>query len=399
MPEDLIIEGIDVVPEEFKESFEILSNKIKYLVKVNVLKLFAGGFSESFPLLVYAHYEHTNAYGVFKIGEKGIIQAESENWDTFIKNGHYKHWNVIHKKEDVQGDPHSLIVYTFAGHISGVPDTFHDLYARIDNPENILETLIEDILKPLSTDVQKGKQHLNVQEIFNTLPENLKGITERAQAIQGFENVTTKPKISINGREFYNPLFFPPFHNDVDVKVRNEVIPIPQGIVHGDMNARNLLFYRTGAFVMGEGDAKQVEVSIPCIIDYAHTGVKSLFTDIAKLESVLKFRLLDMGEKGGPIALEDLITFEQENVLCRIKPSDSPDITDPRLKKLFRCIEELRKYAANLIDTDPDFTPKGYWLELYGRTLIHIKYQPETISEMQKKYAFLSASIILTRHL
>ena len=154
---------IELVPDPFRRSLDELAQQVKDIVNVDIVQSFAGGFSESAPLLAYANYQHTGAYQVFKVGDRDIINQEAQNWRAFIKNGPYNDLNVVHKKEHIQAGPHSLIVYNFAGRISDRPRTFEEFYAQTANPEGCLQNLFQKLLTPLATNVQKDTTRHNLQ--------------------------------------------------------------------------------------------------------------------------------------------------------------------------------------------------------------------------------------------
>jgi hypothetical protein len=388
---DIIFENEDLIPKDFKHSFKSLAEKIEGIVKVSIRKCLSGGFSDSAPLLVYADYKDTATYQVFKVGEKGLIDREAQNWERFIKNWHYNNWNVIHLKKHIPGSPHSLIVYNFAGKPDKEPGTFEDIYEKTKNPESTLKSLIEDILRPPSDAVRRGRKSQQILSALETISGGIKEkIIEEVQRLSGLNDVVNIPKIKINGEELYNPLFFYPFNSLQSPN--NITIAIPQGIVHGDFHARNIIFYETGAFIPEGVETNSIEAKIPCIIDYAHTGKKSLYTDIAKMESALKFQLL----KVDSIKDDELLQFEDKSIIYNLKPSNTPSITDSHLQKLFASIEVLRKTPSSIINLDNEYTPLGYWIELYKDSLLHIKYN---LSDCQKRYAFISAALIFTRYL
>ena len=382
-----IIDHEDLVPDQFRSSFRPLVNEIEDLVKVSICKLLSGGFSESVPLLVYADYENARTYQVVKIGEKGIIEAEARNWRKFIKNGPYDFCNVIHLKEQHTNVNHGLIVYSFVGQPGKDPITFKELYEGILNPADALRCLFKDVLKPLSDIIRRPRILPEISELLKISQDNRDQITQKVKGLSGSNDIYTTPKVTINGQQLYNPLHFYPFN--ASLSPANCVIPIPIGIVHGDLNAANILFYRAEAFIRDGANMTLKTGEIPCIIDYAHTGEKALYTDIAKLESVLKFQLLKIDK----VEHDDLLQFEQKNILYGLTPSDNPSITDPHLHKLFSCIAVLRKIVKELIQEN-GYDPLGYWLELYRNTLLHLKYTD--ISDSQKRYAFFSAALILT---
>lgn len=387
MPEP-IISNETLIPEGFRDSFRQLIVKVDGIVDLSIIKPLSGGFSNSVPLLVYANYQNTGTYQVFKVGESSTIDAEARNWDSCIKNGPYQHQNILHKKEHLREHSDSLIIYNFAGQLDKEPITFEDLYERDRNPENTLAHLFQNVLRPLSDVVSRGTSRVQIGELLKINQGNVREITEEIKRLSNNNDICAIHKIDVHGNEVFNPLYFYPFNNSQPPQAL--AIPVPMGIVHGDLNARNIVFYPSDGFIREALDSKLITVEIPCIIDYAHTGEKPLYTDIAKLESVLKFQHL----KVSSIQPDMLLQFEVENVIRTIVPSSQPTITDPHLQKLFSCIKVLREIAAAITRDAPAI---GYWLELYKNTLIHITY--DDLSDLQKRYAFISAALILKRHL
>ena len=354
-----IIENEGLIPEEFRSSFKKLSEKLHDLVSVHICQCFSGGYSESSPLLVYATYKNSKNYQVFKIGQNRIIQEEVCGWNEFIKNGHYEHLHVTHLKEHISDSPHSLIVYNYAGRIDKEPITFETLYKSNKNPENILKYVFDTVLKLFSDMVRRENDVLQIADILKINKEGIDKITGEIKKLSGDNNASTIPRIKVTNEELYTPLYFYPFNPAQNPE--NVAISIPRGIVHGDLNARNILFYQSEAFTQVGVEIKQVAVKVPCIIDYAHTGEKSLYTDIATMESVLKFQLLEIDNVNPDVLLQ----FEKENILSNIVLSNQPHITDPHLQKLFSCIQILREFVRKITYNDSEYLPLGYWLTLY----------------------------------
>lgn len=386
-----IIENNSLIPEKFQASFKTLSEKIEGLVKVSICKPLSGGFSDSIPLFVYADYEHARATQVFKIGCKDTIDREAQNWDHFIKNGPYPQHSVIHRKEYIQGSPDSLIIYNFAGSSNDVdPVTFKDRYDIDLLPGNVLSHVFKGILQLHSHEIYRGKSHPSVQTLLSISREHLAMIEENVKGLTGRPGIASVPRFQMSGdpEALLNPLYFHPFG---PIMPESAALPIPQGVVHGDLNAMNILLYQAEGVDNNKSGSKPVSVEIPCVIDYAFTGVHSLYTDLAKMESVLKFELL----KSDTIDETTLLQFEKKNVLHELTLSKNPLIKDDRLQKLFAVLDVIRENAARIVEGGYD--PMGYWLELYKNTLQHIRYVNTTDS--QKRYAFVSAALLLTKHL
>lgn len=387
-----IIRNEGLIPEKFRSSFKNLAEKLHDLVSVHICQCFSGGYSESSPLLVYATYKNSKNYQVFKIGQNQIIEKEVRGWNEFIKNGPYEHLHVTHLKEHISDSTHSLIVYNYAGRFDKEPITFETLYKSNKNPENILKYVFDTVLKLFSDTVRRENDILQIADILKINKEGIDKITGEIKKLSGDNNASTIPRIKVTNKELYNPLYFYPFnpaHNP-----ENVAISIPRGIVHGDLNARNILFYQSEAFTRVGVEIKQVAVEVPCIIDYAHTGKKSLYTDIATMESVLKFQLLEIDSVNPDVLLQ----FEKENIISNIVPTNQPHITDPHLQKLFSCIEVLRERVKEILNNNPEYPECGYWLTLYKSTLMHVKYDYDSHAYSRKRYAFISASLILTRY-
>lgn len=388
----LHIENKGLIPEKFRRCFKRLAEQIKDMHQVDILQPLTGGFSDSVPLLTYSRYEHGERYQVFKIGDKGLITTEAGNWETFIRRGPFPGHHVVNMTEGpITGASYGLIVYDFVGEPGKKPQTFEDYYQNRKDPDEFLNTFFESVLKTAS--INSGRDSRPIQNMLQTHPSNVQKIENEVIRLHGCGNITGFPKIRVQGAELRNPLYFYPFNN-VRMPV-NAATLFPTGIVHGDLNAKNILFYNSVTFPPDGQESTQEHRSIPCMIDYAHTGQGPLYTDIAKMESVLKFQLLDI-EKVRPA---DLFKFEYENILPGDKGSvmtqENPAITDADLHKLFACIKVLREVASKVINNNND--PLAYWLMLYKNTLAHIRY--EDINDSRKRYAFCSAAIILTRYL
>lgn len=384
------VHNLPLVPEEFRNSFEQLVQEIDNLVDVRVLKALGGGFSDSIPVLVVANYEHTGTHQVFKIGESNIIVREAENWKNFIENGPYEHLHIVHMKGNpIQGSPHSLIIYNFAGRPDADPTTYDNHYENLRNPENTLKGVFSDILQTTSHKIRRDDKLPEIKNILSIGKRNKEMITKEIKRLTNRHDVLEIPKIRVDGEKLYNPLYFYPFSDSLQPEPA--AVNMPTGIVHGDFHGKNVLFYQTRSYQIVEVQSKKLVSEVPCIIDYAHTGIKSLYTDIAKMESALKFQILKVDK----IDPGELLQFEDKNILCNTTPSNNPSVTDSDLKILFPCIEVLRSIASEIIKDG--YLPLGYWLMLYRNTLLHIKYAD--LSDSQKRYAFISAALILTRHL
>jgi len=374
------------VPHLYRSSFKKLVPKIVAIEEVSILECLTGGFSESVPLLVYAKYKDSQGEQIIKIGEKKIIREEADNWEKFIKNGPYGHENVIHLKQRIESSPHSLIVYNLAGRD---PITFKKIYERQINPEVVLENLFYHVLKPNSDRILKKHCECQIKDIIGMDAHTIKEITKQCRRLSGSKMFDKMPEFQFNDIIVDNPLCFYPFNNYKEPAAK--AISLPIGIIHGDLHAGNILLYKSNIFVEEGAKYETQEAGIPCIIDFAWTGMRCLFIDIARMEGNLKFSLLDIER----IGIENAILFEKENILSGMILPKNPVITNTDLQKIFQCIKVLREIAQDIIKKG-GYSELGYWLELYKNSLLHIKYE---ISDLQKRFALISSAIILTSHL
>ncbi len=338
-------------------------------------------------------YENTQSYQVFKVGNKDIIEREVQNWDKFVENGHFNYWNVVHLKNKklYKWKRHNLIIYDFAGISTNEPVTFEEFYNNVKNPHEAITCLFEDLLKPHLDAVGRKKEHKQIKDVIKLNTKTTKKVQNKIFIFSKDTSGNACRKISLPDKSIlFNPYYFYPIGNNMP---DNHAIALPWGITHGDMNERNLLFY--DAYLLHANDklkeVKRVKAQIPCVIDYAYTDRRCLFEDIAKLESVLKFRLFDIENTDD----NELLLFEN-TITSSVKVSDQLNSSDQEINKLYLSIKALRMFAWKLIRSD-DYGSIGYWLILYKHTIRHIGHAKS--KEAHKRYAFISSAIILTKYL
>jgi len=144
-------------------------------------------------------------------------------------------------------------------------------------------------------------------------------------------------------------------------------------VTHGDLHGRNILIYDNKAW----------------LVDFYHTGPGHIFRDFVKLESYIKFYLMETGN------LEVLSFFED----ALNAPNPSPEDTafaargDPDdLIKAYRVILKLRDWARTKA-MPPSWSAirDEYYAVLFYQTLAYLKYD---IKEVRKKHVLISANKI-----
>jgi hypothetical protein len=168
------------------------------------------------------------------------------------------------------------------------------------------------------------------------------------------------------------PQGFRTFVYDLDELEFKKVVGHSDVITHGDLNGRNILIH--------EGK--------PWPIDFYHTGPGHLLRDFVKLESCIKFELM---ETESPEALRQF-----EDVLNMPYPPEA-DLSfayhwNPEdLIKAYRVITHLRELAVREAKASWTQIRDEYYIGLFYQTLAVLQY---SIREARKKHALLSANKI-----
>jgi hypothetical protein len=144
-------------------------------------------------------------------------------------------------------------------------------------------------------------------------------------------------------------------------------------VTHGDLNGRNILVYDNKAW----------------LVDFYQTGPGHIFRDFVKLESYIKFHLMETEN------LEALSLFED----ALNDPEPSPDNTAFAIRgnpddliKAYRIILRLRHWACvKAMETSWSRIREEYYAGLFYQTLAVLGYSIKLVS---KKHALVSANKI-----
>lgn len=152
-------------------------------------------------------------------------------------------------------------------------------------------------------------------------------------------------------------------------------------VIHGDLNCRNLLIERSGR---------------PWLIDFAHTGIGHYLKDFAKLETEIKFLLLE--PKGSErdvsawleldLALDDRWPFGEPPT-----PMLARSLPNPELAKAFVAICGLRALARDRMIGHKVPQIAQYRAAVLHYTLHTLRFRD--VSEPKKLYAVRSAQRLL----
>ena len=191
----------------------------------------------------------------------------------------------------------------------------------------------------------------------------------------------------------------------------NLVGSVYRSVVHGDLNARNVLveigrdgrrrvwfidFSHTGNGLSGDRTREASHDGVPVDPDRGHT-----LRDFCRLEADVKFiltRLQDEDDLGlavaferalmaGGLALDDLASI----------PLPTGALMDERFRKAWLAIREIRRWAVAYLTSPDDLRP--YYLSLLHATLSTVYYHPDQFDDpacerQQKRYALVSAGML-----
>jgi len=191
----------------------------------------------------------------------------------------------------------------------------------------------------------------------------------------------------------------------------NLTVPIYRSVVHGDLNARNVLveigkdgrkhvwfidFSHTGNGLSGERTREASREGLPIAPDRGHT-----LRDFCRLEADVKFiltRLQDEHDLRFAMAFEcELMARGLALYDLSVTPPPIEALADERFHKAWQVIREIRRRASAYLASTEDLRP--YYMSLLHATLPIVYYQRaqfdgEACERQQKRYALISAGML-----
>lgn len=211
------------------------------------------------------------------------------------------------------------------------------------------------------------------QRAFKTTPQKLEQGLQLLPAVATMGSSRNLYFKSLGGidREFTNPL--------QAIKHRPFVQPTYVCTTHGDFNQYNLLVDRDG---------------YPWMIDFHETGKGHILRDVAYLDSIVRFQLLEASEAtlAERLALEEVLgnvkRFSQLKDLA-----DGSSFKNNNVEKAFAVVVHLRRLARQLINQNPNDNIGEYYVALLYNALNTLDFQ--NLSVIQREHALLSASLLV----
>ncbi len=359
---------------------------------------------------------------VVKLGVRQEMAAECTKFDQFVRARLLNVPNFHNHRYAEWGD-WAGVAYEFAG-LGGEIQNFYQFYRG--GATLAVAELIEEIYEPLSKawykrgevvpanlydeyDLLRKKRDQIIAHVLDLVDEtdpyrsNLVGRDEnlRPHLKPGFDLSTDIP--------WYDPVAFLRTWSP-----RSTPVSIHRAIVHGDLNARNILVE------VKKGGLRQV-----WLIDFSHTGngLSQARTDEAveggrsvdhrrghtlrdfcRLEVDVKFLLTRLKN---PKDLYLATAFEKALMqggmelpdLGRQAPQDEV-LMDERFQKAWQVIREIRRRAISYMESPYDLYP--YYFALLHATLPVIYYHPDQFESevcelQQKRYALMAAGMLCSK--
>ncbi len=213
------------------------------------------------------------------------------------------------------------------------------------------------------------------QKVFGFQPGRLEAALNRALQTLDIER---RPHVILfnalpEGRTFTNPL-----------PIADQTLACFShlSISHGDLNPHNMLVDESNRI---------------WLIDFQSTGESHILRDIATLDAVVRFQILQTHEA----SLEERLAFEE--ILCSAESYTHLETLDqsfhsdnPALRKAFDTVVYLRTLARHTMSSSRRAEIHEYYIALMYIALNTLRFT-ETLSTLQRQHALLSASLLADR--
>jgi hypothetical protein len=185
------------------------------------------------------------------------------------------------------------------------------------------------------------------------------------------------------------------------------IVPIHRSIIHGDLNARNVLveilpggqkrvwfidFSHTGNGLSTDRTEELIQAGLPISRDYGHT-----LRDFGRLEADVKFLLTRLqSENDLRLAVEFERTLLEQAGGLTVPPATEA-LLDERFKKAWQSVREIRSRATHYLAQVDDLRPY-YWALLNATLSVSYysadQFENELSERQQKRYVLLAAGML-----
>lgn len=308
---------------------------------------------------------------ILKISNKSDIEREFKNYVVHV-DGCLDHTRVpaVYQNKPKYYKNWGAIAFSKIGGGERSPIQFKELYASSEIPMlcGTLNALFNGLMQPW-TEPRILKESLLWEDVYDMTTNKIQSINDNILPLLS-EDYYKYLSSSLHPIEYCKRLS------------KNNISGLIYTISHGDLNSANILF--------------RDNRSDPWLIDFAHTGYGHYLRDFAKLETEIKFVLMDKENeedlKRLPHWLDmdhalDIIPFGEP---LRLLPSHPEINEDPEIIKAYSIIRYLRSIAFDRMVGNKELPIAQYRISLFFYTLQTLTFRD--ISSWKRLFAFRSAS-------
>ena len=333
--------------------------------KITIFPL-AEGFSGAGVVKVAPEYD--GGLGnevVVKFGQRKYIEIENGNFSEYVKRfiGGMRSTIVMNFACTLRL---AGIVYSLVGNTFNKVYSFEEYYnlKSIDKIEGVIIKLFQETCRPWYN--QKTRPTLKdlAKEYIKELPLDQKKLNQAYES--NFKRFYQDGLIQFNGIKSY-------FINPVSWIANKEFcLPISFCVTHGDLNKNNIILDDNGN---------------TWLIDFFRTKKSYVLRDFIRLETTIKFELLDIKNVKSLYEFESaLLAYDRFPEFLAADPTFSGD--EAKLNKAFRIIKKIRELAYLTLGGESEM--REYYVGLLFQTLRFLDWE----SVNNKDYILISASMI-----
>lgn len=363
-----VIDSSLVAPKDvnLNDTEKTLIKKVFQECSVDILCKITSGFSKTcvFKVQPYDKNGIAKINKIVKIGPTEIIKKEKYNYDhhvlDYLDRGHHAQIDGYEEQSGL-----SIICYHFVGEDNLNLLSFKDYFNKYSTDEKcqLLNKLFQDILSKFY--INKNKKNINV---FNTYAEPILSDVKISNYINNIAEYDGRIYLEEIDEHYTNPLKY------LGALSKKLTIPVYESIIHGDLNANNIQI---------ENDRKNI-----WLIDFYKTESKHIIKDFTKLETVIKFELMNT-DFGSFIKFENLLLNNIELTEELYKSSG----LNVKLEDPFKCIKCIRDNANNQMYHPVHF--EEYLMSLLYHSLSPLSW--DDFDTERKKRALYSSVLIVKR--
>lgn len=339
-----------------------------------LLKPLAPGQSGSGVLLATPFYDSGAGQPVVvKFGEVEKIDLEHKNFKEYVQPfiGGGRSTNVVELRRTAHLGG---VVYSLLGTASNQLNSFSEYYASAE--VNAIREVLNSLIHETCGAWYANPGHLELLDLSVKYQQQLGFTTENLESAlsQGLKSVQGKQRLFFEGlsegRGFVNPILV--------TAEQSFSRPTYECVTHGDLNSSNVL----------------VDVAKHSwLIDFEYTGKAHILRDLAELDTIVRFHLLEPDQA----TLEERLRMEQalgapKRFSQVVQLPTSFQTENQALTKAFETSAHLRILAHKLVAQNPSDDIGEYNVALLYYSLNAIRFY--SWPSVQRQHALLSASLL-----